>query len=346
MVTLRSNSAWYDDELREKKPKKCRLERKYRSFGLEVFSQLFKEACKDYNVTIEYAKLKYYKNLIENSDGTKLFKIVDRMFTIRKTCILLPKQSDVESLAEQFNEYFVTKIEKLRSKLDCTVSVSMDITREEKCLCSFTDFKTISKTDIHQIIVGFPTNSCQLNPLPTKMVKEIDILTRVITDIANGSLAGGEFPTELKLSFVRPSIKKLNVGSDQFPNYRPISNLAFLSKTIERTAVSQMEPYLVGNDLYPKIQSAYRKFHSTETALLKVSNDILRAVDQHQEVVLVLLDLSSAFDTIDHEILLDRMKSRFGFDGNALRWFKSYLENRVQSVKIEDFIMVSRRARY
>ena len=150
------------------------------------------------------------------------------------------------------------------------------------------------------------------------MVKEVDILTEVITDIANGSLAGGEFPTELKLSLVRPSIKKSNMDSDQFPNYRPISNLAFLSKTIERTAVSQMEPYLVGN-LYPKIQSAYRKFHSTETALLKVSNDILRAVDQHQEVVLVLLDLSSAFDTIDHEILLDRMKSRFGFDGNALR---------------------------
>ena len=140
MVTLRSNSAWYDDELREKKPKKCRLERKYRSFGLEVFSQLFKEACKDYNVTIEYAKLKYYKNLTENSDGTKLFKIVDRMFTIRKTCILLPKQSDVESLAEQFNEYFVTKIEKLRSKLDCTVNVSLDITREEKMLVFFHGF--------------------------------------------------------------------------------------------------------------------------------------------------------------------------------------------------------------
>ena len=186
--------------------------------------------------------------------------MVDRMF-VRKKCILLPKHSDVGSLAEQFNKYFVTKIEKLRSKLDCTVSVSMDITREEKCLCSFTDFKTISKTDIHQIIVGTPTKSCQLDPLPTKMVKEIDILTEVITDIANGSLAGGEFPTELKLSFVRPSIKKLNVGSDQFPNYRPISNLAFLSKTIERTAVSQMEPYLVGNDLCPKIQSAYRKFH-------------------------------------------------------------------------------------
>ena len=120
--------------------------------------------------------------------------MVDRMF-IRKKCTLLPKHSDVESLAEQFNEYFVTKIEKLRSKLDCTMIVSLDITREEKCSCSFTsfhfscsftDFKTVSKTDFHQIIVGSPTKSCQLHPLPTKMVKEILILTGVITDIANG----------------------------------------------------------------------------------------------------------------------------------------------------------------
>ena len=111
--------------------------------------------------------------------------MVDRML-IRRKCTLLPKHSHVESLAEQFNEYFVTKIEKLRSKLDCTVNVSLDVIREEKCSCSFTDFKTISKTNIHQIIVGSPTKSCQLHPLPTKMVKEILILTGVITDIANG----------------------------------------------------------------------------------------------------------------------------------------------------------------
>lgn len=136
LVTLRPNSPWYDDELREEKRKKRRLERKYKSSGLEVFRQLFKEACKDYNVLIESAKLKYYQNLIENSDETKLFKMVDRMF-IRKQCTLLPKHSTVESLAEQFNEYFVTKIEKLRSKLDCSLGVSPNITSGKKNMLVF-----------------------------------------------------------------------------------------------------------------------------------------------------------------------------------------------------------------
>ena len=92
--------------------------------------------------------------------------------------------------------------------------------------------------------------------------------------------------------------------------------------------------YLTKNNLLAKFQSAYRQFHSTETGLLRVCNDILQAIDEGQEVVLVLLDLSSAFDTIDHKVLLDRLRIRYGFSGTVLDWFRSYLSNRTQSVKI------------
>ena len=110
--------------------------------------------------------------------------------------------------------------------------------------------------------------------------------------------------------------------------------LPFLSKVLERIVACQSRDYLIANDLYPSLQSAYRKYHSTETALLRVQNDVLRAIDQKQEVILVLLDLSAAFDTIDHDILISRLCKQFGFTGTVLSWFMSYLRERSQKVVI------------
>ena len=107
-----------------------------------------------------------------------------------------------------------------------------------------------------------------------------------------------------------------------------------MKKTVERVAVSQLTQYLVENDLFAKNQSAYRKFHSTETALLRIQNDILSAADQHLEVILVLLDFSAAFDTLAHPVLLRRLRDRYGIGGTALEWYTSYLENRFQAVDI------------
>ena len=118
-------------------------------------------------------------------------------------------------------------------------------------------------------------------------------------------------------------------------NYRPVSNLSFISKLIEKAVSSQLKTYLDTNNLNEPFQSAYRKGHSTETALLRVKNDIMMAVDQKKAVILVLLDLSAAFDTIDHEVLFARLKYHLGVSGVVLNWFKSYLDNRSQSVSID-----------
>ena len=96
----------------------------------------------------------------------------------------------------------------------------------------------------------------------------------------------------------------------------------------------------------PKLQSAYRRFHSTETALLRVCNDILLVLDCRQEVVLFLLDLSSVFDTIDHDVLLDRLRSRYGIKGTALNWFRPYLSNRTESVRVGDSSSSNRTLKY
>ena len=100
-------------------------------------------------------------------------------------------------------------------------------------------------------------------------------------------------------------------------NYRPVSNLTFVSKLIERMVAKQLHDHLSQHQLYEKHQSAYRKRHSTETALTRVQNDILRAMDDSKATVLVLLDLSAAFDTVDHNFLLERLK-QCGISGTAL----------------------------
>ena len=117
--------------------------------------------------------------------------------------------------------------------------------------------------------------------------------------------------------------------------FRSISNLSFLSKTTERIVADQLDNYLVDNHLYANLQSAYRRHHSTETALLRVFNDINSAIDNQYECVLVLLDLSAAFDTIDHHTLINRLEKRYGISGLALKWLKSYLKDRKQCVVVD-----------
>ena len=113
-----------------------------------------------------------------------------------------------------------------------------------------------------------------------------------------------------------------------FPSYRPVSNLAFIGKVTEKVAANHLISHMSDQGIGEKFQSSYEELHSSETALLRVNNDILRALDNGQCVVLILLDLSAAFDTIDHGILLERLVRYVGVTGSALQWFQNYLADR------------------
>ena len=136
------------------------------------------------------------------------------------------------------------------------------------------------------------------------------------------------------------------MDSEILKNFRPISNLAFVSKLIEKCAISQVIDFAVKHCLLEPLQSAYKIYHSTETALLKVQNDILLSLDKGKAVVLVLLDLSAAFDTVDHEILLKRLQTHLGITGSAIEWFRSYLSDRKQTVTIQGSTSSKRNLRY
>ncbi len=115
---------------------------------------------------------------------------------------------------------------------------------------------------------------------------------------------------------------------------KQIAGTVFTFKIVKKVVDSQLEYYITYNNLYDPLKSAYKEFHSTETALVKVINDILCAVDNKKLVILVFLDLSAAFDTVDHKILLHALEHEFGIIGNALVWIKSYLSGRYQIVYI------------
>ena len=139
----------------------------------------------------------------------------------------------------------------------------------------------------------------------------------------------------MKKAVVTPLLKKKSsLNPESHSSYRPVSNLSFLYNVIERVVASRIRLHMQERNLYEPLQSAYRQHHGTETALLKVQNDILRALDEHNGVFLVLLDLSAAFDTIDHGILTNRLQTDVGISGTALDWIKSYLTDRYQAVRI------------
>ena len=132
----------------------------------------------------------------------------------------------------------------------------------------------------------------------------------------------------------QPVIKDKGGDVNSFKNYRPISNLTFLSKVIEKCVQKELSAYLEANNLHASHQSGYRANHSCETATLKIYNDLLCLSDSKNKVVLLLLDLSAAFDTVNHNILISKLKNEFGLKGEVLDWFKSYLADRSFTVSI------------
>ena len=145
-------------------------------------------------------------------------------------------------------------------------------------------------------------------------------------------MSSGRVPSCLKEAIVTPLLKKPSLDAEVLKNYRPVSNLSFVSKVIERAVAARIHEHCRENNLVNQFQSAYKAHHSTETALLCVQNDVLRAVDQEGGAILVLLDLSAAFNTIDHLLLLIHLEQGLGIVDTALQWFASYLGDRTQKI--------------
>ena len=247
----------------------------------------------------------------------------------------LPSIIPPSRLPQAFSDFFANKISDLRQTLDAQSTTPPQFPDPPFSGLPFTSFQPVTAADLKEIIGKSPIKTCELDPLPAFLLVHCrDTLLPYLSSVINNSLLSGSFPSVCKSAIVRPLLKKPTLDPELLKNYRPVSNLSFFSKIIEKVVLSQLLDHLSSNNLTYLFQSAYKSGHSTETALLKITNDLLFTLDNNDISLLSLLDLSAAFDTIDHEILLNRLNISFGISDSALSWFHSYLFDRSSSVSI------------
>ncbi len=333
----RQKSFWRKSTAVQNMKRQCRkAERIWRKTKLEIHYSIYKDSLHAFNLEQATARQTFFSNLINiNLNNTRtLFATVERLPNPPSQ---IPSEMLSDSKCNEFASFFSEKISNIRKEIgtsSCNTEVTQ-IRQQSQKEVTMSVFKTIDSKILEEIVQHLKSSTCYLDTLPTSFFKSVlNCLEADLLEVVNTSLLSGTFPNSLKTAVVKPLLKKSNLDNTMLSNYRPISNLPFIGKIIEKVVFNQLNKYLNSNGFLDNFQSGFRVHHSTETALIKIINDIRFNSDSGKISVLVLLDLSAAFDTVDHNILLERLENWVGLSGMALKWFRSYLEGRGYYVSI------------
>jgi len=323
---------WFDAECRSVRRECRRLERKYRRTNDIDDRAAWTAATRKKHIDFRAKQNCYWTDRI-NSERQTPSKLWRSMAKVLRRC---KEHTDLQvrpvHTAEAFRSHFDNKVADIRSTTEHYTTSEMKSTTT----AVLSSFRVCTAENVRRIVMQSPTKSCDLDPIPTFMLKEsIDALLPFLTAMCNASIAEGHLPSSQKHAIVTPLLKKPSLDQSELKNYRPVSNLTFISKIVEKLVSEQLVSYLQSNNLMPCLQSAYRRHHSTETALLRVMSDLLNAADNRRVSLLGLLDLSAAFDCVDHGILLQRFQTSFGITNTALLWIRSFLTERTQSISYD-----------
>jgi exonuclease III len=343
---IKHRPGWFDDSINDAIRERRRCERKWRKSKDIAHLEEFKTSKQTVKDLVTDSKTLYYKARLSDASCVKdMYKVVGEL--LNKDSSSLPDTDNPSALANKFGDFFIGKVDKIRNEVDkcslgsvssvdlgsCSISSVHNISHDS-CI-SFRQFECVSENDLLEVITKCPNKTCPLDVLPTWLVKQhIQLLLPNLTRIVNMSLSSGIFPQDLRRAVITPVLKKPSLNKNDLKNYRPIANLQFTSKIIEKCAVSQYNNHIDRYNLSEPMQSAYKTCHSTETALACVHNDFCRALDDQKAVILVMLDLSAAFDTVDSDILLQRVEDEFGIAGTGQEWLSSYLDNRSCKISV------------
>ena len=335
---------WYNRETRNLKQTSRKFEKVWRSTKQEESRVTWQNSLKIYRKALCNARAAYYSSLIEDNKGNHKF-LFDTLAKLTKSHDSTDPRIPMNLSSNDFMSFFNGKINTIRDSIDDLLPAVLHPVKQvqpgpemdTEPGAYLGSFSPIELSEFTSMITSSKPTTCLLDPVPTRLLKEV--LTPVgpcLLKVINMSLVTGYVPQSFKVAVIKPLLKKPTLDSGIVSNYRPISNLPFLSKILEKAVAKQLCDFLHGNNLFEAFQSGFRAHHSTETALVKVTNDLLTASDNNLLSVLVLLDLSAAFDTIDHHILLQRLEHLVGIEGAALNWFESYLSDRFQFVNVND----------
>jgi HEPN domain-containing protein len=338
ILRQKPSNPWFTAALKKLKLAKRHLERTWSRSHSSIDLKNFRSASNHYHAAIIKAKKAYNIGLIASSvsNPRQLWNSVNKILH-RTSQPVLPTFSSLRCLSQSFAKFFSDKIHNLHTALLSNHSTTSPHLLPPYTPPNFSSFTSVTADEVSKLLSQSPDTNSDLDPIPTSLLKQCShILLPTITSIINLSFSTGVFPDQFKNCSVHPLLKKSNLDKDNLSNYRPISHLSFLSKLTERAVKLRLTSYLSANNLLNSFQSAYIKHHSTETTILSVHDHIIKAMAHQQVTCLTLLDLSAAFDTIDHSILLERLSSWFGISSIALSWIESYLLNRSFYVNINN----------
>ena len=328
---------WMDREFKDMRATRRKLERKWRKSGLEEDKTIYIQKrieCAEMSST---KRSDYFGNLIASKEGDQrsLFQIVSKLLDKTQASGILPQHEDSENLASKFNQFYVDKVDNIRNNIPkCFLENNLDFEIFQGT--PLESFRPTTVKELREIIKEKPLKASSQDALPASLLKEvIDDLLPYICELVNKSLSTGSVDG-VKDSIIIPILKKSGLDPEVLKNYRPVSNLLSIGILIEKVVKIRLSEHMHINNLNIKEQHGYKPFHSTETLLLRLVNDVFVGFESNFVTVLMLLDMSAAFDTVDIQKLLRILEIEIGIKGTALAWFESFLVGRTQKVKIEN----------
>ena len=336
-IKVVTNSPWFDSQYNDLRKQRRKAEKKYKRTKNPTDKEIFINLRKQTTSMAFIKKRDYFTRKIAECQGTKaLFGCVKELVNDKKEPVL-PTHESKSELANNFNHYFKNKISDIRKAFPSNQSSS--VSEESMYTGSLLErFEPATEDELRSLIKTHGIKCSPDDPVPAKLLNPlVETFVPIWLELINLSLEEGSMEN-LKCGVLVPLIKSLDSATDfeEYKNYRPVTNLVILSKLIERVVDARIETHMIKNDLHSPNHYAYKTDHSTELLLTKVSNDLLISCDNKKPTLVMFLDLSAAFDTVDQDRLVQILRDDIGIRGVALKWFESYLRKRTQKVKIGD----------